>query len=165
MKIEFQAERGRPEEWRRIADLRLRSLEESPQWFSGDFSIENLRTKEEWQELISKIHWVIYSHRGVDLGLMTVEKSEPIRGTDCWLGGCWVDPRFRGSGITGKMIAELDQICVEEGWYSQGLGVWPENSIAIRAYTRHGFAKSGDPQPSRSKPNQLYQKMVRFLPL
>lgn len=62
------------------------------------------------------------------------------------------------------MIAELDQICVEEGWNSQGLGVWPDNETAIRAYTRYGFAKSGDPQPSRSKPSQLYQKMVRFLP-
>ncbi|MEY3374659.1 MAG: hypothetical protein RIT18_1290 [Actinomycetota bacterium] len=68
------------------------------------------------------------------------------------------------SGIMDLMIKELDAISREKGWSKQGLGVWPNNERAIRAYERLGFYKDGQPLQSRSRPGQLYQPMFRHLP-
>ncbi|NCX38309.1 MAG: acetyltransferase, partial [Actinobacteria bacterium] len=46
----------------------------------------------------------------------------------------------------------------------QGLGVWPNNERAIRAYKKYGFYEGGEPRPSRSRPEQLYIPMFRHLP-
>jgi ribosomal protein S18 acetylase RimI-like enzyme len=67
-------------------------------------------------------------------------------------------------GIMEFMIDELDVISRDKGWSRQGLGVWPNNLRAIRAYERLGFYKVGEPLQSRSRPEQLYQPMFRHLP-
>lgn len=164
MKLNFQAERATSEQWRRVAELRLRALSDSPQWFAGNLEKERERSESDWRTLIRSIHIVIYTHAGRDVGIMSVERAEPIRGTDCWLGGCWIEPELRGGGITAMMISQLDEICREEGWRIQGLGVWPNNEVAIRAYSSCGFIVRGEPLESRSRPGQLYQMMVRELP-
>lgn len=164
MKLDFKAELASPDQWRRVSELRLRALKDSPQWFAGDFELESARSEIDWRTMISSVDVVMFSHDGRDVGIMSVEKAETLRGTDCWLTGCWIDPEFRGKGITAKMIAQLDEICRKRGWRVQGLGVWPDNEVAIRAYLRCGFAKHGEPLASRTRPGQKYQLMVRNLP-
>lgn len=164
MSLDFKSTRALPEQWRRVADLRIRAISDSPEWFSSNLEKERARNEQEWRGVIAAFYWIIYTYDGRDVGMMTVEKADPIRGTDCWLGSCWVEPELRGKGIMRKMVERLDEICRIEGWSSQGLGVWPNNSVAIHAYTKSGFVKHGEPKPSRSKPEQLYQMMVRNLP-
>jgi len=164
VKLDFKAELASPDQWRRVSELRLRALKDSPQWFAGDFELESARSEIDWRTMISSVDVVMFSHDGRDVGIMSVEKAETLRGTDCWLTGCWIDPEFRGKGITAKMIAQLDEICRKRGWRVQGLGVWPDNEVAIRAYLRCGFAKHGEPLASRTRPGQKYQLMVRNLP-
>ncbi|MFM8782994.1 MAG: GNAT family N-acetyltransferase [Actinomycetota bacterium] len=163
MKVEFRAVRAKPEDWQRVAKLRLRALADSPQWFAGDFGKESNRSEEEWRSLIEEMHWIIFTVSDEDVGMMVVQKGDEVRNADSWLWGCWAEPRYRGQGVTKRMIEELDLICRNEGWVTQGLGVWPNNEVAIRAYERCGFEKRGEPQFSRSKPDQLYQKMTRTL--
>ena len=163
MNLEFKSARALPEQWRRVADLRIKAISESPQWFASNFEKEQTRSEAEWRALLADFYWIIYTCEEKDVGIMTVEKADPIRGTDSWLSGCWIEPELRGKGIMKKMIERLDEICRKEGWNSQGLGVWPNNEVAISAYTKSGFAKQGEPKPSRSKPGQLYQMMVREL--
>ena len=164
MKLDFNAELASPDQWLRVSQLRLRALKDSPQWFAGDFERESARSEIDWRSMISNVDVVMFSHAGRDVGIMSVEKAETLRGTDCWLTGCWIDPEFRGKGITAKMIAQLDEICRKRGWRVQGLGVWPDNEIAIRAYLSCGFVKRGEPLASRTRPGQKYQLMVRNLP-
>ena len=164
MSLDFESSIALPDQWRRVAELRIRAISDSPQWFASNLEKETARNEEEWRALIADFYWVIYTYEGRDVGIMTVEKADPIRGTDCWLAGCWVEKDLRGKGIMAKMIEKLDEICRKEGWNSQGLGVWPSNEVAISAYTKSGFVKQGEPKPSRSKPGQLYQMMVRSLP-
>lgn len=163
MRVGFSSIRIREDEWQRAASIRIRALEDSPEWFSGDLHVENARSERDWRALVEQCYWINFLSDKEDVGMMTVEKADPIRGTDCWVAGCWVVPRLRGRGITSKMVEKLDEISRIEGWSTQGLGVWPDNVVAIRAYERAGFVKIGEPKPSRRKPGQLYQAMVRKL--
>jgi len=164
VKVQFNSEIATPDDWHRVSELRIRALKDSPQWFAGSLEKEVERNEADWRSLIRAIDIVIYTYESRDVGIMSVERAEPIRGTDCWLGGCWVEPALRGRGITAMMIAKLDEICRSKSWKIQGLGVWPNNETAIRAYLSCGFEKRGEPQESRSRPGQLYQMMVRQLP-
>lgn len=163
MRTDFIPLRAKPRHWRRVAKIRLRALEESPEWFSGNLEKERARKGRDWKAQIRSTYWVIFQASGKDVGLMTIGKADPARGTDCWIGGCWVTPELRGRGIMRSMISELDLISAEEGWVTQGLGVWPENEVALRAYERSGFAKVGEVKQSISRPEKMYQLMVRSL--
>lgn len=164
MKKDFKAEIATADQWRRVSEIRLRALKDSPQWFAGDYLRESARSEADWRKMISNVEVVIFTHEGRDVGIMSVEIAEKIRGTDCWLTGCWIEPELRGQGITAMMISQLDEISRRRGWQVQGLGVWPDNEIAIRAYLSSGFTKHGEPLQSRTRPGQMYQLMVRKLP-
>ena len=148
------------EDWERLRDLRLRVLQDSPEWFAAIHAIESQRIETEWREEAKKSHWRVITN-GEDIGLMAVSAAEPIRECDCWLSSCWIDPKYRGQGLMKMIIDELDAICESEGWVTQGLGVWPHNLRAIKSYEKYGFEKVGEPKQSRSRPDQLFQPMFR----
>lgn len=151
-------------DWQQLRDMRLRALYESPQWFAAKIEVESVRKPEEWKKELETAHWRLIADSKNNVGMMAVSPAEPIRGADCWLFGCWIAPEFRGQGLMDFVIEELDRICRMEGWEKQGLGVWPNNERAIRAYKRYGFYEGGEPRPSRSRPEQLYVPMFRHLP-
>ena len=151
------------DDWQRIAALRLESLRESPQWLAGDLHDEQTRGESEWRKAARESFWSAITCNGVDVAIMAVSPAEPIRNSDTWLHSCWVAPDHRGKNLTAMMIERLDQICRENGWSTQGLGVWPDNTRAISSYQRHGFVIGGEPRPSRRRPNQMYVPMFRDL--
>ena len=160
----MEIERLDASQWQRLRDIRLRALEESPEWFAALYENESIRSDSDWQKEASTAHWRAISSEGRDIGLMGVAVAEPIRECDCWLFSCWIEPSYRGRGIMKLMIDELDVICHDQGWIIQGLGVWPHNIRAIKSYEKYGFEKAGVPKPSRSRPDQFFQPMFRRRP-
>ena len=152
------------ENWEELRNLRLRALEESPEWLAAKIEVESARNPEDWERELETAHWRLIADSNNTAGMMAVSKAEPLRDADCWLFGCWIAPEFRGQGVMKVIIDELDQICRTEGWVKQGLGVWPNNERAIRAYKKYGFYAGGEPRQSRSRPEQLYIPMFRHLP-
>ena len=150
-------------DWQELRHIRLRALEDSPEWFAAKFEVESARTPDDWQSELETAQWRLITKEGENVGMMAVSKAEPLRDADCWLFGCWIAPEFRGQRVMDLIIDELDQICRKEGWAKQGLGVWPNNERAIRAYKRYGFYEGGEPRQSRSRPEQLYIPMFRHL--
>ena len=130
-------------------------------YYDVDFGDESLSEKD-FEKIEKKM--LENAKKDATFNLYSVSKADALRDADCWLFGCWIAPEFRGQGLMKLIIDELDQVCREEGWVKQGLGVWPNNERAIRAYKRHGFYQDGEPRPSRSRPTQLYIPMFRYLP-
>ena len=87
----MEIERLGPSQWQRLRDIRLRALEESPEWFAALYKKESQRPDSEWQKEASTAHWRAISSEGSDIGLMGVAVAEPIRECDCWLFSCWID--------------------------------------------------------------------------
>ena len=153
------------DEWLRIRDLRLSSLLESPHAFGGKYEDEKLYTETQWRLGFKKLSFLVASLNGVDVGLMSVEILEGDFGTTCWIGGCWSNPKFRGTGLMRAMFNYLDAHAIENNWKVQGLGVWTDNFEAIKAYEFLGFIAMGQPQPSSRQPGKFYQIMIREMTL
>jgi ribosomal protein S18 acetylase RimI-like enzyme len=92
---------------------------------------------------------------------MSVENLKGDFGATCWVGSCWVRPEFRRTGVLQALFDYLDSHAVQRDWLIQGLGVWIDNEIAIKAYEKLGFEKMGERQESTRKPGMYYQRMIR----
>ena len=150
--------------WHILRELRFAALEDSPEWFAGDLEEESARGEKEWLKVLERDRWFALMDDSRAIGLMAISDRDSDRGTDCWLFSCWIDPSCRRQGLLHLLMDRFDDECRTNGWKVQGLGVWPNNLIAIEAYQQLGFEKVGEPKPSRIRPGQFYQMMQRTLP-
>jgi RimJ/RimL family protein N-acetyltransferase len=98
---------------------------------------------------------------GKDSAIMSIEESAGDFGSKIWLGGCWVHPDVRGTGIMSAMVEFIDSVASVRDWSCQGLGVWLDNHSAIAAYEKLGFVQVGETQESTRQPGKYYQRMIR----
>jgi RimJ/RimL family protein N-acetyltransferase len=152
-----------PDDWQRLRDLRLASLLDAPDAFGGNYERESAFTEAQWRETFEKLAYIAASIDGRDIAIMSVEPMRGDFGATCWIGGCWSNPDYRGSGAVRAMFDFLDSIAESKGWAVQGLGVFVVNESAIAAYRKLGFVAMGEPQESTRKPGNYYQRMIRGL--
>lgn len=151
-----------PDQWMRVRDIRLRSLQANPEAFGGTFEKESIEDEATWREKFIKNDFLIASVDGHDAAIMYIEVLEGDFGATCWIGGCWSDPAYRGKGLFSAMMRFVDS--QDRGWDIQGLGVWTHNDSAIAAYEKLGFVKMGEDTPSTRQPGNFYQRMIRKSP-
>jgi len=151
-----------PSEWERLRSLRLQSLADSPHAYGGSYDVEAELAQDAWLERMAKVKFFAASIDGNDCAIMSVEELDGDFGANIWLGGCWVNPDVRGSGVMKAMIEFIDSVANDRGWLCQGLGVWHDNHSAIAAYERVGFERKGDLQESTRKPGLFFQRMIRY---
>ena len=148
-----------PDQWMRVRDIRLRSLQANPEAFGGTFEKESIEDEATWREKFIKNDFLIASVDGHDAAIMYIEVLDGDFGATCWIGGCWSDPAYRGKGLFSAMMRFVDS--QDRGWDIQGLGVWTHNDSAIAAYKKLGFVKMGEDTPSTRQPGNFYQRMIR----
>ncbi|CAN2182772.1 GNAT domain containing protein [Candidatus Nanopelagicaceae bacterium] len=158
------AEELSEDQWQRYRDIRLAALENDGHAFGGSLDSERLFTEEEWRSKARQYIALVANIDGVDIGMMTVENLQGDFGATCWVGSCWVDSEFRQHGALRALFDLLDRDAARRDWLIQGLGVWVDNEIAIKAYERLGFSKMGEKQESSRKPGMYYQRMIRKTP-
>ena len=149
------------DDWARLRDMRLKALIDSPHAFGGTFEKESLFDEQQWRSDFAKQTHIVASVNGVDAAMMYVENLEGDFGAKCWIGGCWSDPDFRGTGLMRAMFEFLDKHAESRDWSVQGLGVWTDNTAAIAAYEKLGCVEMGGPQASTRQPGKFYQRMIR----
>lgn len=152
-------------DWTRYRDLRISALENDGEAFGGNLEAERLFTESEWREKARQYVGVAALLDGKDIGVMTVENLAGDFGATCWVGSCWVNPEFRKLGALRALFDFVDQNALSRDWAIQGLGVWVDNFVAIKAYEKLGFVQMGDKQPSSRKPGMFYQRMIRKSPI
>ncbi len=150
-----------PDQWERLRRLRIASLSESPDAFGGNLETEKMLSEEEWRKKFEKLVHLVAVIDGIDIAVLSVENLEGDFGATCWIGGCWVNPEYRGRGAMRALISYLDEHAEERGWKVQGLGVFSDNDAAIAAYEKLGFIRRGELQPSTRRPDRLFQRMIR----
>ena len=147
--------------WQRYRDIRLAALENDGHAFGGNLESERAYDENAWREKFKIFSGVVASVEGADIGFMSVENLKGDFGATCWIGSCWIRPEFRGTGVLKSLFDFVDERATERDWLTQGLGVWVDNEVAIRAYEKIGFQKMGEKQASTRKPGMYYQRMIR----
>ena len=160
----FRVDELDPDHWKRLRHLRLASLNESPDAFGGDPAVEEMWEENEWRAKFEKLTYLVGVADGEDISVLSVENLDGDFGATCWIGGCWVHPKYRGQGIMRKLIGYLDEHADQRGWRVQGLGVFADNDDAIASYERMGFVRMGDLQPSTRRCGRFFQRMIRAVP-
>jgi ribosomal protein S18 acetylase RimI-like enzyme len=154
----------REDQWARYRNIRLAALENDGHAFGGNLESERLFTENDWRSKALQYIALVAIIDGQDIGMMTVENLSGDFGATCWVGSCWVDSNFRQHGALRSLFDYLDAHAAAKDWSTQGLGVWVDNEIAIKAYEKIGFAMMGEKQESTRKPGLYYQRMIRKSP-
>ena len=149
------------DDWGRLRDIRLAALENDGHAFGGNLEAESAYDESEWREKFGIFTGVIARVGGEDVGFMSVENLKGDFGATCWIGSCWIKPEFRGTGVLKSLFDFVDEHGTDRDWLTQGLGVWVDNEVAIKAYEKIGFEKMGEKQESTRKPGMYYQRMIR----
>ena len=130
-----------PDDWAVFRDLRLRALAEAPGAFGSRLADWEVATQEQWRRRLEDVDLNLVAHvDGEAVGMA----SGVVDGDDAELISMWVDPAVRGTGLAGRLIAEV------VAWAS-GLGrttylvVRSDNARAVAAYERAGFVDLGVP--------------------
>jgi ribosomal protein S18 acetylase RimI-like enzyme len=76
-------------------------------------------------------------------GFGIVDWNEETAGIAAYVQTLEVLPEFRGQGVGGELLWQLERSAREAGAVAIGLHVDAENSAAIRVYERSGYRKSG----------------------
>jgi GNAT superfamily N-acetyltransferase len=138
---------ARPDEWRRVRDLRLRALADSPDAFGSTFERERAHAKGEW------LRWISGWESAVNRLVVAVDEDEWIgmavgsrTGDDerAHLYAMWVDPRARRAGIGRRLFEAVLSWAEAEGATEIELGATAINRGAVVFYERLGFADTGE---------------------
>ena len=148
-------------QWQRYRAIRLAALENDGHAFGGSLEAEALYSEEKWRSTARQYVAIVATVAGEDIGMMTVENLKGDFGATCWIGSCWVDSEYRQHGALRALFHYVDSQPASRDWRTQGLGVWVDNDVAIRAYEKLGFISQGEPQESTRKPGLFYQRMIR----
>ena len=151
------------DEWERLRDIRIRALQENPEAFGADLNEIQSRSKDDWLKDYNKEDYLVASIDGVDVGMLYIEVLNGDHGATCWIGGCWTDSAYRGKGVMRALFNYIDKNAIAKTWTRQGLGVWVDNSTAIKAYENLGFSFAGEQMPG-SREGKFFQHMVRNTP-
>ncbi|MGD0121454.1 MAG: GNAT family N-acetyltransferase [Candidatus Limnocylindrales bacterium] len=155
-------------EWRMVRDIRLRSLEDSPDAFGSALTDERSLPDRAWIERTER-----YA-RGDDSAAFIAEtpagwigfvmaRIEAEDRTRAGLFGLWVDPAARAAGAGLALTQAVIAWALEQGARTLALSVVASNSTAIRIYRRAGLAETGNTMPMPRKPQLMEIQMEKNL--
>ena len=143
---------ARRDEWERVRDLRLRSLEDAPHAFGSTLEEEEAYAQPEWIAWIEG--WegatnVLYVAESGDAWVGMAVGSRSGDAPSAHLYAMWVDPAWRTRGVGSALVDEV--LAWAGSWGSRWviLGVTEVNDGAARFYERLGFTDTGERHPLR----------------
>jgi GNAT superfamily N-acetyltransferase len=148
----------RPEEWRRLRELRLRALTEDPEAFARSAEEERDDPDREWIEWATPSdEWCPFVAGDWD-GLAFGGLREGV----AFLGGMWVAPDARRQGFGRELIEAV------VGWARSRGAPAGELEVAApaaeRLYESCGFVRTGASRPLPSHPELTALEMRLELP-
>lgn len=164
----MRVRRTQPEEWRRLREIRLRSLADSPNAFGSTLAADRRRPWTVWRRRAGK-GWFgvdgatfVADDHGAWRGLVScgVEEDRPSR---AHVVSMWVDPSARGRGVGRSLLEAAVAWARETGRDDVELWVAETNEPAIRLYRSMGFRQLRGRKPLPSNRDLLEFRMRRSL--
>ena len=102
------------------------------------YDLEGLIASDDAEVVVAKI-----GDKIVASGYARIESSKAylIHRHYCYLGFMYVVPEHRGKGMNGRILEVLEAWAASKGIFELRLEVYFENTAAIRAYEKKGYAR------------------------
>lgn len=140
--------------WERVRDVRLRSLQESPEAFTSSYERESAWNKEDWAPRWNNRAWFLSSENNFDTGIAgTYAFGDPQH---VHVIGMWVDPAYRGTKAAEDLIDACKAWTRNRGSDELALLVVPGNIPARRFYEKVGFTLKSDSVTIPEDPHGIY---------
>ena len=143
--IEYEVRRAGPHDWRRIRDVRLRSLRDSPDAFGTTLAQDEARSDADWRTRAgneSVAQFLATTQEGSSIGIAV---GAPY--TDCddaaGLFAMWVAPEARGQKVGTALVDAVVTWARSEKYKRIILDVGDQNIAAISLYQSCGFIPTG----------------------
>ncbi len=143
-------------------DVRLRALADAPEAFASSREREEAFDDDEWRRRVTTNAWFLARADGATVGL-ACGIPEPDDDAGRHLVGMWVDPAFRGRGLSDLLVAAVMAWARRERATFLALWVVDGNDRALGFYERLGFEATGEQQPLPGRPEVTESRMRLLL--
>ena len=148
-----------PREWRRLRDVRLSALRESPHAFLSTYGQEKGYSERQWRAEFTRGEWNIGFEEARPVSLLGVTREFNAPAGECYLEYLWVAPECRRSGIARTMLTDVLSRLRHGGTRIVFLWVLDGNELAMHLYKTVGFSSTNHRQPLRARPGRCEERM------
>src|SRR4029450_4281663 len=153
----------RDEEWEGARDLRMRAIADAPEAFARSLEEEQRLSESEWREFVSpsdsRVWFVETTDDDEFVGMAFGFLDDPLKAA--YLGGMWVEPGRRHSGIGKSLVETVIEWGRARGAARIELEVNELTKPAVALYQACGFAPTGRSRPLPSDPSATALEMAR----
>jgi ribosomal protein S18 acetylase RimI-like enzyme len=162
-----EVRRIRADEWRKLRELRLEALKDTPLAFVEQYETSVRQPDEFWQDRVRRaatektVSGFVAVNAGNFLGKATcIIEPELTDHVSAQIVGVYVQPGARGTGVADRLIAAaVDWALREAGAARVRLLVMDANDRARRFYKRLGFVETGVTEPYPPDPSYVELEM------
>ncbi|HUY43040.1 MAG TPA: GNAT family N-acetyltransferase [Acidimicrobiales bacterium] len=129
-------------DWRKLRDLRLESLLDTPEAYGSTYEESIRRSAAQWKQMAKNFNYFV-AERDLELtGMASGGLNERFPGT-AWLYGMYVTPEERGTTMAAALVERVARWALEAGYAELYLDVGERVARARAFYLREGFVDTG----------------------
>lgn len=127
-------------EWKKVREIRMQSVLDSPQAFGDSIETVAARTQEVWEQWIENSYQYVTEVNGAFIASITLRQDQD----GIWvINGVWTSPAHRNKGLSRKLFKQVFEVAKEMHISSLQLKVNPTQVGAMHVYQSLGFIKIG----------------------
>jgi ribosomal protein S18 acetylase RimI-like enzyme len=155
-----------PDDWRELAAVRLRGLEEHPLEFGADVEDEKAWPEARWRQSLMDMRWFAVEQDGALIGcaLLRIPEGRKLRHNG-WINAMYVAIEAQGSGAAAALISAIEAEARAMSVSILKLYVRAGNERAIRLYARAGFHVYGREPASHVYGDRAFDSLELAKPL
>lgn len=133
-----------PDDWPLLRDIRLKALRDSPDAYESTYEDGRRLTEDDWRARIGRAAQFVALAEPEPVGLAAgLYDDEDCQPGERLVVSFWVDPAYRGTGLSARLMGAVAHWAREDGATALILDVGVANQPAWRAYLRFGFQPTG----------------------
>jgi GNAT superfamily N-acetyltransferase len=160
--VPFEVRAAHPRDWRKLRELRLEALLDTPEAFGSTYEESVRRTRRQWRTMARDFNYFVAHDDGTFLGMASGGYHDDVPDT-AWLYGMYVTPEARGTRVASELVDAVASWARGRGYNALYLHVSADVARARRFYQRVGFVETGEQHAMSRDPALTLVTMRRGL--
>jgi ribosomal protein S18 acetylase RimI-like enzyme len=145
--------------WKSLKEVRLRALDESPDFFLSNYLVEEKFEDEKWVAEFDRGSWYVGTHHDIEVSLAGLTYYQLTQ--RYYIEYVWVALEYRRHGVALRTVQAILSELEESGQTEVFLWVLNGNDAALSLYEGLGFTKTEDRHDLLDRPGR-YEEELRL---